>query len=63
MVGEEGNIVVNPVCQRKPVQCFHDGINMVIFVHFDQDPGSAVLKILKLMSALPIGIPMRKAMK
>ena len=52
LVDEGGYRVFNSECDREPVKGFEDGVDVFIFAHPHQDPGSAVLYVLELLDAL-----------
>ncbi len=51
LVGEEGNLILNPKWDREPMERFKDGRGIIIFVHPHQDPSSTVLNVLQLLEA------------
>ncbi len=51
LVGEEGNLILNPVWDREPMERFKDWSDMIIFAHPHQDPNSTVLNVLQLLEA------------
>ena len=52
LVAEEGDPVFNSECDWEPVKGFEDGVDVFIFAHPHQDPGSAVVYVLELLDAL-----------
>ena len=51
-MGQKGNFEFNPVLDRKPVEGFQDGCDVVVLPHPHQDPGSTVLNVLQLLDVL-----------
>ncbi len=51
LVGEEGNLILNPKWDREPMERFKDGSDMIIFAHPHQDLSSTVLNVLQLLEA------------
>lgn len=52
LVGEEGDLILDSECDGEPVKRFHDGGDVIMFVHPHQDPGSGVLDVLESLDAL-----------
>lgn len=51
-MGQKGNFEFNPELDRKPVDGFEDGCDVVVLPHTHQDPGSTVLDVPKLVDVL-----------
>ena len=51
LVSEKRDLELNSVCNREPVKGFQDGGDVFVLTHPHQDPGSAVLDVLKLLDA------------
>ena len=52
LVGQKGNLEINSVPDRKPVEGFEDGCDVVVLPHPHQDSGSTVLNVLQLLDVL-----------
>lgn len=52
LVGQKGNFEFNPVLDRKPMERFEDGCDVVVLLHAHQDPSSTVLNVLQLLDVL-----------
>ena len=51
-VGEQTDLVLNPLFNGKLVEGFEDGCDVVTLPHSHQDPGSTVLDVLQLLDVL-----------
>ena len=56
LVGQQGDFIFNPEWDRKPVEGFEDGCDVVVLSHSHQDPRSTVLNVLQLLDVL-VGDP------
>ncbi len=52
LMGEEGDLVVNPEGDGEPVKSMQDGFDVFKFLHSHQDPSSAALDVLELLETL-----------
>jgi hypothetical protein len=52
LVGQKGDLEFDPVLDRKPVEGFEDGCDVVVLPHPHQDPGSTILDILQPLDVL-----------
>ena len=52
LVGQKGDLELDPVLDRKPVEGFEDGCDVVVLPHPHQDPGSTILDVLQPLDVL-----------
>ncbi|CAL8399363.1 unnamed protein product [Arctogadus glacialis] len=52
LVGQKGDLEFDPVLDRKPVEGFEDGCDVVVLPHPHQDPGSTILDVLQPLDVL-----------
>ena len=52
LVGQKGDLELDPVLDRKPVEGFEDGCDVVVLPHPHQDPGSTILDVLQTLDVL-----------
>ena len=51
-MGQKGDLELDPVLDRKPVEGFEDGCDVVVLPHPHQDPGSTILDVLQTLDVL-----------
>ena len=52
LVGQKGDLELDPELARKPVERFGDGCDVVVLPHPHQDPGSTILDVLQPLDVL-----------
>ena len=52
LVGQKGDLEFDAILDRKPVEGFEDGCDVVVLPHPHQDPGSTILDVLQLLDVL-----------
>ena len=52
LLGRKGDLVFDPVLDRKPVDGFEDGCDVVVLPHSHQDPDSTILDVLQQLYVL-----------
>jgi len=51
-MGQKENFEFNPVLDRKPMERFKDGCDMVVLLYAHQDPSPTVLDVLQWLDVL-----------